>query len=150
MEPNWTDVASAIANISIAIFTAIGFPFIVMQIRRARRTLEITTFEHLYSRMHDIHKIFVEKPHLRAYFYDAEIIDSSSKNYLEVCAAAEMFADFFQQIYLQIDLMPSKAAEGWKTYMENIVSNSPVLKEHLKCNKAWYTSALDPIMRKYC
>jgi len=36
MEPNWTDVASAIANISTAIFTAIGFPFIVMQIRRAQ------------------------------------------------------------------------------------------------------------------
>jgi hypothetical protein len=136
--PSWTDIVSALGSVLSAIVTAAGFTLVVIQLRHARKTMEITTFEHLYSRMHDIHKVLVERPHLRAYFYDSAESSPDSANHSEVCAAAEMIADFFQQVSLQLDLMPAKTADGWRAYMSSTVKTSPVLKAFLASHATWY------------
>ena len=142
MTPLWTDIVVAVGTVLGAVFTALGLGFIVVQLRAARRQLTITTFEHLYSRMQGIHEMFMAKPHLRPFFYAGKEMKEGADNYEEVCIAAEMLADYFQQVSLELDLMPPKTAQGWKAYMSDVVSRSPALRVHLSSNAAWYPTRL--------
>lgn len=142
MTPPWTDVVMAVGTVLGALFTALGLGFIIIQLRAARRQLTITTFENLYSRMQGIHEIFLEKPHLRPFFYSGESVKEEAEDYAEVCIIAEMLADFFQQVCLQLDLMPPKTAQGWRAYMSDVAGKSPALRAHLRKNSAWYPSRL--------
>lgn len=138
----WTEIVTAVGTALGAIFTALGLGFIVVQLRAARRQLTITTFEHLYSGMQDIHKVLIEKPYLRPFFYGGKATKEGSDHYEEVCVAAEMLADFFQQVCLELEFMPPKTAQGWKAYISNIIGKSPALRSHLRSNAAWYPSQL--------
>ena len=113
MDPNWAEITSALANISMAVLTSIGFFYVYKQIRAS-------AVDHLYSRMHDIHKIFMLKPELRRYFYDTKQLPADGKDdAAEVSILAEMIADFFQQVFLELDHLPPVAAKGWRCYMKD-------------------------------
>jgi hypothetical protein len=142
--PIWTDAVTAWATAIGTLFTGLGFVFVVKQLAAVRRQLTLATIEQLYGRMHSIHELFVQKPGLRAYFYDDKPANPGASDYAEVCAATEMIADFFQQVSLQLDLMPkaTRSAEGWRAYMDEIVSHSPALRRHFREHHAWYPSRL--------
>ncbi len=142
METPWTDIITAVGTALGAAFTALGLGFIVFQLRAARRQLTITSFDHLYSRMHRIHELFLERPGLRPYFYGGEEPHQGLDNYCEICIAAEMIADFFQQVNLELDLMPQSTADGWKAYMCWVIQQSPALCNHLNVNHSWYPTRL--------
>jgi hypothetical protein len=142
MAHTWTEIITAVGTVLGAVFTALGLGFIVVQLRAARRQLTITTFEHLYSGMQDIHKVFIEKPYLRPFFYEGKPLKEGANNPEEIYVVAEMLADFFQQVCLELDLMPPKTAQGWRAYISDIIGRSPTLRVHLKSNAAWYPSQL--------
>ncbi len=125
----------------MVVLTGLGFAFIYLQLKDAKKALSITTYENLYSRMHDIHKYFLENPELRDYFYcskECKRLDVVTLQKLEI--VAEMMADFFQQIHLQAAMMPPSTAKGWKNYIKTVVKNSPVLRAFLEKHKDWYPS----------
>jgi hypothetical protein len=140
MGPNAIGIVSAVATVIGATATALGVWFLVGQLRSARKQLTVTAFEHLYSRMQGIHEQFLHQPALRRYFYDGKPIeDAGESEREEVVILAEMLADFFQQVHLQLDLMPRKAAQGWRAYIEDIIRRSPALRDFLRAHGAWYT-----------
>lgn len=128
------DVLNAIAN-SV---TAISASLVFVQIRNTGKSLRITTFEHLYSRMNYIHNIFIEHPKLREYFYDSITVGNACQYTAEINQAAEMIADFFEQISLEFEHMPQDVARGWKAYMHDLVRTSPALQAHLVNKGGWY------------
>ena len=129
MSPEWV---SASANVFMALATAIGFIFVYKQIRSS-------SADHLYGRMHDIHKLFLQKPELRRYLYDLK--PPSVEDYSdEALIMAEMVADFFQQVFLELDHLPSVTAEGWRCYMRDILKNSPALRNFVLAKEEWYPS----------
>ncbi len=137
----WTDEAQAFSDIALVILTGLGFFFINLQLRAARKARQIATYEDLYSRMHDIHKVFLEYPELRKYFYEGKHNkheDAATIQRLQTIA--EMMTDFFQQIHLQIESMPPSTAQGWKNYINTIVDNSPVSNTFLHKHQNWYPS----------
>jgi len=142
MNPQLSNDISVISNAVSAAVTVLGFLIVILQIRSAKRTMQITTFDHLYTRMHEIHTHFSGHPYLRKYFYEGATVDSDSAEYPLVQITAEMLADFFQQINLQLDLMPAKTASGWRAYIQSIIRNSPALRDYFKSNASWYPSNL--------
>lgn len=126
------EAISAVADVSMVVVTIVGFVFIYKQIRSA-------SAEHLYSRMHDIHKIFLTYPELHKCLYDPE--PPSVENYTEEqMIMGEMMADFFQQVFLELNHLPSKTADGWRSYMKDVLNESPALKNFVKSRERWYTS----------
>jgi hypothetical protein len=128
------DLLNATANT----VTAISASLVFVQLRFARKTLKITTFEHLYSRMNNIHSMFIDHSELRAYFYDSMAIDGDRNHRAKISQAAEMIADFFEQVSLEFEHMPEDVAKGWKNYMRSLVDTSPALQKHLLDRQAWY------------
>jgi hypothetical protein len=142
--PDWTDVVTATASVATAALAGLAF----WQLKAARKQLTITTFEHLYGRMQGIHEQFLLKPELRDYFYSRKNVAENDPIVREVNIAAEMLADFFQQVHLQLEYMPPKTASGWKAYSREIVDSSPALQAFLLANPTWYPSDLLEVARK--
>lgn len=137
----WTDELQAYCAIAMVILTGVGFLFLNLQLKDAGQTHQITTYENIYSRMHDIHKLFLENTDLRGYFYNGQTTthtDPESLKKLKILA--EMMADFFQQIHLQLDMMPPNTAKGWENYMASILKESPILRKFFQEHEDWYPS----------
>jgi hypothetical protein len=134
------DIVNSVANSVTAISTAAGFTAVARQLQITRKTIRITAFEHLYSRMNDIHRLFIEHPYLREYFYNSVAVPSDGESDPRICQAIEMIADFFQQVSLESEHMPPRVANGWKTYMSSVFETSPALREYLIRNQKWYTN----------
>ena len=141
--PDWTDIVTALASVVAASFAGLAF----WQLKAAREQLAITTFEHLYGRMQGIHEQFLQKPELRDYFYSGKIVGPDDTKAREVDIIAEMLADFFQQVHLQLGFMPLKTARGWRAYSMEIVERSPALQAYLLANATWYPSDLLQVAR---
>jgi hypothetical protein len=123
---------SAVADVSMVLVTLFGFIFIYKQIRSA-------SAEHLYSRMHDIHKIFLDNPEFRRCLYDPEppSVEEYSDEHLIM---GEMMADFFQQVFLELKHLPRTTAASWKCYMRDVLNNSPALRNFVASRQDWYPS----------
>ena len=147
-------------NTTIAVITllvtAVGLFAISRQLEQSRATLLSNTSEHMYARMHDIHKVFIERPHLRAYFYHgapAPRLEDDAERYYEVLSAAEMLCDFFHQVLVELDTLPEDDRDyspemyqdlysGWTAYIKDVYKRSPVFRDYYQANQNWYTSNL--------
>ena len=137
----WTDELQAYCAIAMVILTGVGFLFLNLQLKDAAQTHQITTYENIYSRMHDIHKLFLENTELRGYFYDGWTTAHADPQTLKkLTILAEMMADFFQQIHLQLGMMTPNTAKGWRNYMSSIMEKSPILCTFFQEHKDWYPS----------
>lgn len=148
-------IGTGIAALTLVV-TASGLFWIARQLEQAQASLISSTSEHLYSRMHDIHKLFIEKPELRAYFYEGKEKPTAYDDpirYAEVSQAAEMLCDFFHQVILELETVPADdrnyksemyrdLAEGWTSYIKDVYKRSPAFREHYRKNRSWYTSSL--------
>ncbi|OHE85680.1 MAG: hypothetical protein A2579_03975 [Lysobacterales bacterium RIFOXYD1_FULL_69_11] len=134
MDANGWAAVSGIAESLSALFVLFGFWFVVRQLRSS-------SVEHLYCRMHDIHRMFIEHPELRTYFYENTALPSNDPELVvRIHAAAELLADFFQQVFLELDLLPKNAALGWRLYMTDVLDRSQVLQSYVNRHRSWYPS----------
>lgn len=147
-------------NTTIAVITllvtAVGLFAISRQLEQSQASLLSNTSEHMYARMHDIHKVFIERPHLRAYFYQnipAPRLDDDADRYHEVMGATEMLCDFFHQVLVELDTVPEDDRKyspemyedlysGWTAYIKDVYKRSPAFRAYYKENRNWYTSNL--------
>jgi hypothetical protein len=118
---------SAFASVATALITAVGFWAVRAQMRA-------TAVDHLHSRMHDIHKMFLADTKLhRAFFGVKPSVVPDDMN-----VVAELMGDFFQQISLELDHLPRDAAVGWRRYMKQTYWRSEILRDYFERNKDWY------------
>ncbi len=132
----WVEALGTWAQV---ILVMVSFGFVWYQIREVRRSLESSASSSIYQMMIDIDKFFVEKPHLRGYFYrDERIEQSDTKTKDEVCAAAEMITDWFYHAYQQRSSMPPEILQGYRNYMQSLYANSAALREYVTEHHDWY------------
>lgn len=60
--------------------TVASIYFVVRQLRKNEEATWSTTVEHVHSRMHDIHRIFLDQPGLRPYFYENEPVPVAERS----------------------------------------------------------------------
>jgi len=105
----------------------------------------------------EMDKIFLERPHLRPYFYDnwdlSKIRDK--KTFREVMTVAEYQLDYFDLVMTQLDYIPTDkdSAEdnaSWDDYFVSSFASSPALCERIGRNPEWYMTKLVNMSRAPC
>lgn len=130
--PSWTDVVSAVTAI-------LGFVVVIWQLHRAWQQQKIAAVERLHSRMQAIHEQFMARPYLRPFFYGGQAFGAEPEaHFEEIRIMAEMLADFFQEMSPQLDLMEPTEAIASRTYIAEMVRQSPALRAHLSEHAEWY------------
>src|SRR5438105_4024800 len=74
---------------------------LIKQTRAATDTFRLTVRESIHSRTLEIHKIFLEKPDLREYFYDGRACEPGCEEYPQVRQMAELLCDFYDSLLMQ-------------------------------------------------
>lgn len=137
MTPDWIQ---AWGTVAAALFTLLGFAFVGWQIYQQRVTLENQTRWEVYQLSFSVYKMLVDAPELRKYFYDEIAVPDESTARGRVMAAAELFLDYFENIWLS---KKEKTLDGdtwivWRDYMQYLYSKSPALKEFMTAHGARY------------
>ncbi|QJW90877.1 hypothetical protein HNV11_16580 [Spirosoma taeanense] len=134
------DYIQAITSIASVLVTLAGFILINRQIKQVDKSTRGQTHSYLYTHQDSITRLFIEKPALRAFFYDDLTPDTRHKNDIVIRAVTELVADFCEHIYLQLPNLPDDIRKGWDGYMKNLYNNSPLLREHFERGSGeWYS-----------
>jgi hypothetical protein len=89
--------------------------------------------------LHDVCRIFVQRPDLRAYFYEGKECPRSGKRRAEVLSIVEMLADAIDYGLMVVELSPDTASyEDWHAYALSMAKVSPVLRDWLGRHNEWY------------
>jgi hypothetical protein len=115
------------------------------------KAIEQNAFNSAASNLMEIGKLFVDKPHLRKYFYDGEPVPERPEEYEQAKAAALVMLDFLANILVYVNnyehLYPEKE---WHGYIKDIFRSSPMLRETFtqlrRAGKEWYVEELYRLM----
>jgi hypothetical protein len=120
------------------IVTIVGFAFVCWQIWQAKRSLNASTYAAIYNQQHAINQLMIDHPKFREYFYAKIESPQNQEDRLKLLPMTEMFADFFEHLWLQRPHLPGHIWPAWVRYMRHVYQNSPVLQEHCRENASWY------------
>jgi hypothetical protein len=122
--------------------SVVGLAFVLWQLRRLRQTIEGNAFSSSFSELREIHKVFVDHPGLRPYFFDDEAVSPKSADYQQARAVAEMYLDAFVHMYVLRSRFPEDLHHHMDLLIKDMVNRSSFLAGYLKEN---YTYMPDPL-----
>jgi hypothetical protein len=138
--------------VSIVGFAAVVVTLYLLHVenRLSERALKEGALVPLKLQQLEIDKIFIEKPHLRKYFYeDCPVLDPNSEETAQALAMAEYILDHFAAI------LPHTTVKGerltftiWRNYMRDSFAQSRVLSDTLRTRRQWYPDELFIIQRE--
>jgi hypothetical protein len=149
---SWADVAKEIRwpETIQALISIIGFVAVVCQIRRLKRTVQGETHSELYTHYLEVNKLFLEKTHLRPYFYDSKELNQSDKRprlRQQLDSMCEIVLGLLEHAVLQKVNLPGDSWRNcWMTYVRERLDKSPELKNFFRANEQWYAQALRDII----
>lgn len=83
--------------------------------------------------------LFVERPELRAYFYDGKPCPKRGATRARVLTIADMFADALEDGLVGTRLVPSsESTDDWIGYSQHVIRHSPALREILTTFPRWW------------
>lgn len=124
---------------------------VIFQLYLGLRLLKANIVDRIYGEIHEIHKIFIQYPMLRPYFFHKvplTLVESknregdNSEEYYRARSIAEMFFDIFEHIYVLRSESSSKLLkhitspsgdiqDNWDGYIDDMLSSSPFLSSYL-------------------
>jgi hypothetical protein len=123
-EPNWTAVVQAVG----AVATVVVVLFVWLQMRGLKQALHSETHSKLYAEDFEIIKLFVDRPHLRPYFYKNVEVNPGSPDEAVVHTIAELWCCHLEHVRLQLDCVPKMIRQSWADYAKFLYKSSPAIR----------------------
>ena len=105
-DASWPAVVQAIGSVAAVVVTVVGFIFLWAQVQGIKRTIQSEASYKMYSKDFEILTIFVDKPHLRPYFYDDVKIAIDDLDVGAVATIAELYCSHFEQLCFSLTTSP--------------------------------------------
>jgi len=112
------------------------------QSRATEKALLSGIYQAVTDNMLDIDHLFIDRPHLRKYFYDNEPVPEDETARDQVLAVAELFTDFVDNHNTQSMHLPNTLIEPWTTYFQSMMCTSPALQNYWRRYGSWYSQNL--------
>ncbi|MCS6844323.1 MAG: hypothetical protein NZ528_08385 [Caldilineales bacterium] len=138
-QPLWTDVLQATGAIGALIISTVGFAVLIYQVRQLERSIRGNVNESLYNQNLEFLRVLTNNPDLRPYFYENRDVTVEDPKYYQVMSLAEILASFLELIALQKSDIPKHVWVHWLSYIQDMYRSSPVLRQHFRDNKSWYS-----------
>ena len=123
----------------------------------SKASMKSSMYEIMNAQTLEMDKIFLERPHLRPYFYDSKDPSEirNEKTLHEVMIVAEYQLDFFDLVMTQLDYIPTDEDSAldkanWKKYFEDSFSTSPALCQRIGHDPEWYMPDLRKLSEENC
>ena len=118
----------------------LGFTVLIVSLQLSTSAFKATTYANANSWILKLDEAFLQKPHLRPYFYSAAAVDTKNKVlYEQTRGMAEYILDTYESFLSH--RFPNGLTEkdaGWKNWMCASFDNSPILRDYLEERRKWY------------
>lgn len=122
----------------------LGFTVLIVSLQLSTAAFKATTYSNANSWILRLDEAFLQKPHLRPYFYSGAVVDNKNKvRYEETRGMAEYILDTYETFLRH--RFPNGITEkdaGWKNWICASFDNSPILREYFEERKEWYTPSI--------
>ena len=113
--------------------------------KRHIKLQEQEAYSDIYTTQMQITSHFLDSSsELRAMFYGGAEESVSEDVYRKALYLAEMIADFFEHLYLDMEAgaIPESAKSGWEQYMKAKCQQAAVLRRYFRDNQSFYSPGL--------
>lgn len=128
------------------IIAALGFVAVLWQLRQLDKDLKSNTRTSIYDMAARIKEVFLDRPHLRPYFFDGAAIGQEDEHFSEAMAVADYFCLYLEQIATQRATIAKQDRAAWCKYAHDIYKNSPIIQFYLSDKKQWYSASFWEVM----
>lgn len=119
-----------------------GIGLVYWQLHKIGETIRGNAFSSSFAELRELHKVFIENPDLRPFFYDNklppnDVAESPPEDVglnRRANAVAEMFLDAFIHMYLLRPRFPEELKHHIDLFIEDMVQSSGFLADYLRQN----------------
>ena len=137
------------------VISALGFTAVIVSIRTAQGQMgymaaqtRILTRDRSLCNVLTLHRVFLDHPELRPYFFENKDLEETDPLYPQVEAVADMHLDVFAYNLDYRLVFPDgwRTAEGYKDYIRSRLALSPVLRRRLEKRADWFSPYLQEVL----
>lgn len=145
-------VAESVATIVSAVVAVVGVFIIVMQLKNLDQDVKGNTRTGIYEMAARIKEAFLERPHIRPYFFDGAEISADDEHYAEAMAMADYFCLYLEVISTQQSTVAACDRKAWCRYAHDLYQRSPLIRGYLadKDKKQWYSKPFWDVLEGKC
>ena len=138
------------------VISALGFTAIIASIRTAQEQMsylaaqtKIQSRDRSVSNVLTLHRLFLDHPELRPYFFEGKDLEESAPLYPKVEAVADMHLDVFAYNLDYRLVFPDdwRRPEGYKDYIRSRLALSPIMRRRLEKKADWFSPYLQEVLK---
>jgi hypothetical protein len=138
------------------VISAFGFTAVLISFRDAREQMgylaaqtKILARDRSLSNVLELHRVFLNHPELRPYFFEGKDIKETDPLYPQVEAVADMHLDAFAYNLDYRLVFPDdwRRPEGYKDYIRSRLALSPVMRRRLEQKTDWFSPHLQEVQK---
>ena len=120
--------------------SGLGFIVVAWSLRVLIKTLDAQSSAAIAARQLEFDKTIVTYPVLYRYFYERHELALDDPEYARAMAATQLLANFFDGYFRQQGMYRQMwSDEQWKSYIQDHITRSSVLRRYVKMNPAWFS-----------
>lgn len=144
-----TSCSGTLAVLITLVFIARQTNEMAQQSKAAAKAAIGSPHDRVAAQMQAMDMVFIDHPHMRAYFYAAKPIDAASPDYNLAVSIAELRLDFLDQVVAQARLFPDDwKLDRWRDHIVWSLRQSPVMARHLEALSFSYSETLLDCLRE--
>ena len=137
------------------VISALGFTAVIVSIRTAQGQMSymaaqtrILTRDRSLCNVLTLHRVFLDHPELRPYFFEGKDLEESDPLYPKVATVADMHLDVFAYNMDYRLVFPDdwRRPEGYKDYIRSRLALSPVMRRRLEKKADWFSPYLQEVL----
>ena len=138
------------------VISALGFTAVIVSIQTAQRQMSyaaaqtrILSRDRSLCNVLELHRIFLNHPELRPYFFEGKDIKETDPLYPQVEAVADMHLDVFAYNLDYRLVFPDdyRRPERYKRYIRSRLALSPVLRRRLEQKADWFSPLMQEVLK---
>ena len=149
---------SLIISIISLVISAFGFTAVLISLWDAREQMtylaaqtKILTRDRSVCNVLTLHRVFLDHPELRPYFFENKDLEETDPLYPRVEAVADMHLDVFAYNLDYRLVFPDgwRTAAGYKDYIRSRLALSPIMRRRLEKRADWFSPLLQEVLKEF-
>jgi hypothetical protein len=137
---NTYESTTAFVAILQLLVSGLGFVVVAWTLRVLVRQIDAQSSAGVATRQLEFDKVILEHPCLYRYFYQGQDIAPDDPEYTRVMAATQLLANYFDGYFQRQGMYRQMWPDiKWKSYIQDHVAKSPVLRRYVVENHNWFS-----------
>jgi hypothetical protein len=122
------------------VVSGLGFIVVAWTLRVLVRSIDAQSSAGVAARQLEFDRVILTYPCLYKYFYKGDDINSDEPEYPRAMAATQLLANYFDGYFQQQGMYRQMwPDEKWKSYINDHIAKSPVLRRYVVENHNWFS-----------